>query len=103
MDVTKSYHDKEIIGVYLNKTNKILSLTTSDNEKIKFNNVIQIELNYFSDQNIIFDILKYDLKSVPNSLIEDYPFLKNERLNKDWTCYVIDSSTGLLGVIVCDH
>jgi len=102
-DVNKIYHDKEIAGIYYEKENKVLRLLTVDNEEISFKNVIQVELNYFSDQNILFDILKYNFESIPNSIKLDYPFLGNEKLSKTYSIYFLDSSSGLTGIIICNE
>jgi len=97
----KTYHDKEIVNIYHDKKNRILRLLTLDDDEIKFENIIQIELNYFSEQNVIFDIHEYNLVSIPQNLKEEYPFLNNNRLSNDFKYYHLDSSTGLTGFIVC--
>lgn len=98
----KLYHDKEVIGVSYDKKDKTLYLSVENDNSIVFTNVIQIELNYFSDQNILFDIYKYGYSSIPTDLISDYPFLSSYNGSaNNYIYYYICASVGLSGLVIC--
>ena len=100
MDVVKSYHDKEIIGYYYSKAKKELVFELESDDNLKFNSVIQFELNFVSDQNVISDIYNWLSSEIPDNIREDYPFLNNFQSSKV-KCYFIDSSVGLTGIVIC--
>ncbi len=102
MDAIKSYHDKEIVGYSFQKTDNELILELKMGECLKFNEVVQFELNYVSDQNVISNIYSWVSNNIPDYLIKDYPFLSNFRTTKT-KCYYIDSSVGLTGIIICHN
>ncbi len=102
-DVYNTYHDKEIVGVFHDKINRSLSLQICNVEPLILEKVIQIQLDYFSDQNIIFDIYKYRFNEIPNDVLEEYPFLNSYANSEiEYLYYHIFSSVGMTGIVICE-
>lgn len=97
--IDESFHDKEVIGSIYSKKDKKLVLFFVDREMLIFSDIIQFELNFFSDQNILFEIKKYSVKDVPKKILEDFPFLMNYN-KKQFFIFYCNSSIGISGIIV---
>jgi len=102
LHVYKDYHDISINGIYHDKSQNILKLLCDNSQEIIFSNILQFEFNFFSDQNVIFEINSYKTNELPVPIMEDYPFLKNY-INTDLLIFYINSSVGLSGVIICEN
>ena len=105
---SNNYHDKEVVGFLFNKGKNKLELICEDGDKIIFQNIVQFEIDYFSGQNVLFDIEKYKIEDIPKNIIEDFIFLKNlsefyKEKAKNILVYNLISSTGLCGVVVTDN
>jgi len=98
------YHDKEITGVFYDKEKKKLTFYFADKGDLSFNNIIQFELNFFSDENVLFDIEIYTMNNVPKILLKDYPFLSNYHNNRNnhLIIYYLNPSVGISGIIITD-
>lgn len=99
--IHEGYHDKEIIGSSYDKINERLTLVFAHEEKLVFNEIVQFELNFFSDQNVVFDIEKYTTDDIPETLIDDYPFLESYKRDHQVLIYYINASVGMSGIIIC--
>jgi hypothetical protein len=104
LHVDNEYHDICIVGFHHDKYKKTLILITDSTQEIIFNRIVQFELNFFSDENIIFEIKKFEKEKIPQTIIEDYPFLRNFIEREDeYFFFVIDPSVGLSGIVVCEE
>ena len=66
-----------------------------------FSDIVQFELNFFSDQNVLFGINEYTPRDAPSALLQDYPFLASYRQHPQAVyIYHVIPSVGLEGVIV---
>lgn len=96
-----SYHDQELTGVQYDREYRRLTLSFQSAEVLSFSDVVQFELNFFSDQNVLFSINEYALEGVPTAVLEDYPFLASYRQHPQAVyIYHVIQSVGLEGVIV---
>ena len=96
-----SYHDQELTGVQYDRERRRLTLSFQPAEELCFSDVVQFELNFFSDQNVLFSINEYALDDVPPAVLEDYPFLASYRQHPQAVhIYHVIPSVGLEGVIV---
>ena len=95
------YHDQELTGVQYDREYRRLTLSFQSAEVLCFSDVVQFELNFFSDQNVLFSINEYALDDVPPAVLEDYPFLASYRQHSQAVyIYHVIPSVGLEGVIV---
>lgn len=96
-----SYHDQELTGVQYDREYRRLTLSFQSAGELCFSDVVQFELNFFSDQNVLFSISEYTLDDVPSVVLEDYPFLASYRQHPQAVhIYHVIPSVGLEGVIV---
>lgn len=95
------YHDQELTGVQYDRERRRLTLSFQSAEELCFSDVVQFELNFFSDQNVLFSINEYALDDIPPAVLEDYPFLASYRQHPQAVyIYHVIPSVGLEGVIV---
>lgn len=96
-----SYHDQELTGVQYDRERRRLTLSFQSAEELCFSDIVQFELNFFSDQNVLFSINEYTLCDAPSALLQDYPFLASYRQHPQAVhIYHVIPSVGLEGVIV---
>lgn len=97
-----SFHDKEIAGTFYDKANERLTLTFANKEELVFNGILQFELSFFSDQNVLFDIEKFTVSNMPEELVEEYPFLKSYKnyTHHPVVIYHLQASVGLSGIVI---
>lgn len=88
------------VGVVHDKKEQTLKLICDNNTEIVFFDIIQFELNFFSDQNVIFNIDQYKSNELSSIILDEYPFLKRFINLKKIIVYCITSSVGLSGVII---
>ncbi len=97
MNLTNTYHDTEILGIYRNAKNLNLLF---ENSMMVLENIEYWEFSPFSEQNIIFKLNHFSIDDVPSYLMEEYPWLLNYCSDKTLKVLEIDSSVGLHGVAV---
>lgn len=94
-------HDKKIIGMLYTQDNNKLIFYLNNDESIIFNNVSFFKIDNFSDENVIFEIFKFNSNNVPSHLLESYPSLLGfVESDLNYEISYINSSVGAEGVIV---
>lgn len=93
-------HDEKIFSVYNNCRKDIITMVTN-NYVVKFISVLNLSIQDFWIQNVIFSFSLHDTDTIPPSFFESYS-IKKEYKTLHKTIALIESSIGLYGWVVCD-
>lgn len=93
-------HDEEIFSVHNNCRKDIITMVTN-NYVIKFISVLDLSIQDFWIQNVIFSISLCKTDTISPSLCENYS-IKKEYKTMHKTFALVESSIGLHGWVVCE-
>ncbi|WP_373742230.1 hypothetical protein [Neisseria sp.] len=79
---------------------RLLEIYRPDKPPLHLTEVVDFWFDFFSPQNVLFDIYRYPAAAVPSELLEDYPWLGHYR-EQACTVYRFAASAGCDGVAVC--